>query len=188
MKKWICLGLVCVLLGGLACAGMAEVPAEAADAETASFRALAEAYVPMAVEDCPDHTVFQVIGSMEAQQLKNAYCLRCNNAIRTILGGTSYKLSNSACPHTLYMIQDPYEDQLVSANDYTHLQGQAHAALCSDCSQSVTVMLNGVRNLHSLSYKASVELDCDVHCFFYHCTDCGHIVSFSRGCDRSEKY
>ena len=97
MKKWICLGLACVLLSLLACAGMAEVPAEAADAETASFRALAEAYVPMAVEDCPDHTVFQVIGSMEAQQLKNAYCLRCNNAIRTILGSTSYKLSNSAC-------------------------------------------------------------------------------------------
>ena len=102
----------------------------------ASFRALAEAYVPMAVEDCPDHTVFQVIGSMEAQQLKNAYCLRCNNAIRTIWGGASYKLSDSACPHTLYMIQDPYEDQLVPANDCTHLQGQAHTSLCADCDRS----------------------------------------------------
>lgn len=102
----------------------------------ASFRALAEAYVPMAVEDCPDHTVFQVIGFMEAQQLKNAYCLRCNNAIRTIWGGTSYKLSDSACPHTLYMIQDPYEDQLVPANDYTHLQGQAHTSLCADATEA----------------------------------------------------
>ena len=76
MKKWICLGLVCVLLSLLACAGMAESPTEVEDAEMSSFRALAETYVPMAVEDCPDHTVFQVIGSMEAQQLKNAYCLR----------------------------------------------------------------------------------------------------------------
>lgn len=132
MKKWICLGLACVLLSLLACAGMAEAPAEAADAEMASFRALAEAYVPMAVEDCPDHTVFQVIGSMEAQQLKNAYCLRCNNAIRTIWGGASYKLSDSACPHTLYMIQD----QLVPANDYTHLQGQAHTSLCADATEA----------------------------------------------------
>lgn len=106
MKKWICLGIVCVLLGLLACAGMAEAPTEVEDAEMSSFRALAETYVPMAVEDYPDHTVFQVIGSMEAQQLKNAYCLRCNNAIRTIWGGASYKLSDSACPHTLYMIQD----------------------------------------------------------------------------------
>ena len=70
MKKWICLGIVCVLLGLLACAGMAEAHTEVEDAEMASFRALAEAYVPMAVEDCPDHTVFQVIGFMEAQQLK----------------------------------------------------------------------------------------------------------------------
>ena len=90
----------------------------------------------MAVEDCPDQTVFQVIGSRKAQQLKNAYCLRCNNAIRTIWGGASYKLSDSACPHTLYMIQDPYEDQLVPANDYTHLQGQAHTALCADATEA----------------------------------------------------
>lgn len=139
MKKWICLGLVCVLLGLLACAGMAEAPTEVEDAEMASFRALAEAYVPMAVEDCPDHTVFQVIGSMEAQQLKNAYCLRCNNAIRTIWGGASYKLSDSACPHTLYMIQDPYEDQLVPANDYTHLQGQAHTSLCANATGAKSI-------------------------------------------------
>ena len=132
MKKWICLGLVCMLLGLLACAGMAEAPTEVEDAEMASFQALAEAYVPIAVEDCPDHTVFQVIGSMEAQQLKNAYCLRCNNAIRTIWGGASYKLSDSACPHTLYMIQD----QLVPANDYTHLQGQAHTSLCADATEA----------------------------------------------------
>lgn len=139
MKKWICLGLVCVLLSLLACAGMAEAPTEVEDAEMASFRALAEAYVPMAVEDCPDHTVFQVIGSMEAQQLKNAYCLRCNNAIRTIWGGASYKLSDSACPHTLYMIQDPYEDQLVPTNDYTHLQGQAHTSLCADATGAKSI-------------------------------------------------
>lgn len=63
-------------------------------------------------------------------------CLRCNNAIRTIWGGTSYKLSDSACPHTLYMIQDPYEDQLVPANDYTHLQGQAHTSLCADATEA----------------------------------------------------
>lgn len=117
---------------------MAEAPTEVEDAEMASFRALAETYVPMAVEDYPDHTVFQVIGSMKAQQLKNAYCLRCNNAIRTIWGGASYKLSDSACPHTLYMIQDPYEDQLVPANDYTHLQGQAYTSLCADCDRSET--------------------------------------------------
>ena len=135
MKKWICLGLVCVLLGLLACAGMAEAPTEVEDAEMASFRALAEAYVPMAVEDCPDHTVFQVIGFMKAQQLKNAYCLRCNNAIRTIWGGASYKLSDSACPHTLYMIQD----QLVPANDYTHLQGQAHTSLCADATEAKSI-------------------------------------------------
>ena len=69
MKKWICLGLVCVLLSLLACAGMAESPTEVEDAEMSSFRALAETYVPMAVEDCPDHTVFQVIGSMEIAAL-----------------------------------------------------------------------------------------------------------------------
>lgn len=135
-EKVKCLGLVCVLLSLLACAGMAEAPTEVEDAEMASFRALAETYVPMAVEDYPDHTVFQVIGSMKAQQLKNAYCLRCNNAIRTIWGGASYKLSDSACPHTLYMIQDPYEDQLVPANDYTHLQGQAHTSLCADATEA----------------------------------------------------
>ena len=66
----------------------------------------------------------------------DAYCLRCNNAIRTIWGGASYKLSDSACPHTLYMIQDPYEDQLVPANDYTHLQGQAHTSLCADATEA----------------------------------------------------
>ena len=130
MKKWICLGIVCVLLGLLACAGMAEAPTEVEDAEMASFRALAEAYVPMAVEDCPDHTVFQVIGSMEAQQLKNAYCLRCNNAIRTIWGGASYKLRDSSCQHTLYMIQDPY---------YTHLQGQAHTSLCANATGAKSI-------------------------------------------------
>ncbi|MEI3428702.1 MAG: hypothetical protein V8Q82_05670 [Christensenellales bacterium] len=32
MKKWICLGLVCVLLSLLACAGMAESPTEVEDA------------------------------------------------------------------------------------------------------------------------------------------------------------
>ena len=76
---------------------------------------------------------------MKAQQLKNAYCLRCNNAIRTIWGGASYKLSDSACPHTLYMIQDPYEDQLVPANDYTHLQGQAHTSLCADATGAKSI-------------------------------------------------
>lgn len=45
-------------------------------------------------------------------------------------------MSDSACPHTLYMIQDPYEDQLVPANDYTHLQGQAHTSLCADATEA----------------------------------------------------
>ena len=46
-------------------------------------------------------------------------------------------MSDSACPHTLYMIQDPYEDQLVPTNDYTHLQGQAHTSLCADATEDV---------------------------------------------------
>ena len=37
------------------------------------------------------------------------------------------------------MIQDPYEDQLVPTNDYTHLQGQAHTALCADATGAKSI-------------------------------------------------
>ena len=80
------------------------------------------------------------------------------------------------------------EDEGLELKDIMREHFDFSSRLRNKIKREKLVMLNGVRNLHTLSYKASVELDCDVHCFFYRWTDCGHIVSFSRGCDRSETY